>query len=66
MAKTAFWFLVLSLPISALLYNAGWIDAAYITAISGIAISVISAIAAIITMYIGASAYDDVNNSRGS
>lgn len=62
MAKMAFWVLILSLPASVYFYYLGWIDAKYIIAISGIAISVMSAIAAIITMYIGASAYDDVNN----
>lgn len=62
MVQIAFWDLILTLPASAILYKLKWIDAAYITAMSGIAIGVMAAIAAIVTTYIGAAAYDDVNN----
>lgn len=62
MSQVAFWTLILTLPVSAIFYKLKWIDAAYITAVSGIAIGVMSAIAAIVMTYIGAATYDDVKN----
>lgn len=64
MAKIAFAVIVGLIPLSAVLYKMGWIDAAYITASAGVIIAVITALGAIISVYIGASAYDDVNNKE--
>ena len=61
MAQVEFWNLVLVMPISAILYKLNWIDAAYISAIAGIAIAVITGLFAIVSTFIGAAAYDDVN-----
>lgn len=61
MAQVAFWDLILVLPVSAILYSLKWIDAAYISAIAGIAIAVITGLFAIVSTFIGAAAYDDVN-----
>lgn len=59
-AVVGFWYLIAALPISAIFYKLKWIDAAYITAVSGVAMAIIGAIAAIVTTYFGAAAYDDV------
>jgi len=64
MALVAFWALIVSLPFSGIMYALNWIDAAYISAISGIAISVMTAIAGIIMTYIGAATYDDVKKGE--
>lgn len=62
MALVAFWDLILTFPLSALLYKLKWIDAAYIAAMSGLLIAVITGITAIISTYIGAATYDDIKN----
>ena len=62
MAWVGFWWVILSVPTTALLYKLKFIDTAFITAMSGVVIGVLTAIGAIISTYIGASAYDDVNN----
>lgn len=66
MAWISFWDLVLAIPAAAIMYALKWIDVAFITAIAGIGIAVITGLFAIITTFIGAAAYDDVNYKKGN
>ena len=61
MIQVSFWELILTLPSAAILYKFGWIDVAFITAISGLATGIALAIAGMVSTYIGSAAYDDVN-----
>lgn len=64
MARVAFWDLILTIPMTMIAYNLKWIDTAYITAMAGILIAVITGLFAIVSTYIGFATYDDVKSKK--